>query len=666
MENEEILLEKLQTLTQKEVSLSSLCSTLELEEYELLGLVRKLKEDGINILTKKHDDDIYLYNLGEKENNKENETTFKTDSNREFKFVAISDTRIGSKSQQLSILNDIYQKANELGYDTVIHCGNITEGLYPVNHEYADSTFLDDSQIQVDYITKNYPKVGNIKTYFITGTKDQKHSKKNNINIGRRINNARSDLVYLGQNYCDINIDNAKMKVLNSILAKTYTVSYRIQQQIDSFRSEDKPDILLLGGLLQMEKLTHRGVAGLSIPSVCATTEEMNDKRHANTIGAWYITVKTDEKGKLESIKALDSVYYVSDKDDYKNKKYTSNIKTTTPRKDNIINKTDIEFIDKIYKYMKNGMPIEVFMEKFHCNRSELMGILELCHMYDKDISIAIKEGIEIFDKPLSKSVTKTTKLSLDDLVHTQLCVVSDTHFGNIHQQLHFLNEIYEEAYKRGITTVIHCGDLVDGNYTNRPEQPRQQFLHGFDEQIGYVVDMYPKVKGITTNFILGSHDETHYKNDQATAGFWIPKCRKDMIYLGQDTADLMINKIKITADHPGGGSSSSVSYQLQKRIELLESGNKPKILLAGHYHKSYAFVYRNVRGILVGSCCDVTQFQHKKGLSNAVGAYFLDIYSDKNGNIIYFEPEEVLCKKENIWDEAGKDKKKVKQLIIK
>ena len=455
------------------------------------------------------------------------------------------------------------------------------------------------------------------------------------------------------------------MQVLNSILAKTYTVSYRIQQQIDSFRSEDKPDILLLGGLLQMEKLTHRGVAGLSIPSVCATTDEMNEKRHANTIGAWYITVKTDQKGNLESINALDSVYYVTDKDEYKSKKFNTNTKTNN-KSNNVINKTDIEFINKIYKYMKNDMPVETFMEKFHCNRAELMGILELCRIYDKDIDIVIKNGNEVFNKPLSKIITKVAKNSPDDLIHTQLCVVSDTHFGNIHQQLHFLNEIYEEAHKRGISTVLHCGDLVDGNYTNRPEQPRQQFLHGFDEQIGYVVDMYPKVNGITTNFILGSHDETHYKNDQATAGFWIPKCRDDMIYLGQDTADLNINKIKITMDHPGGGSSNSVSYQLQKRIELLESGNKPKILLAGHYHKSYSFVYRNVRGILVGSCCDVTQFQHKKGLSNAVGAYFLDIYSDKNGNIIYFEPEEILCKKENIWDEAGKDSRKVKQLIIK
>ena len=387
MENSNIL-ERIQELTKKEISLSTLCIALDLEEYEVLGLINQLRNEGINILTKKHDDDIYLLNLGEKETKKKNEISFKTDDENTFKFVAISDTRIGSKSQQLSILHDIYQKAQDLGYTTIIHCGNITEGLYPTNHEYSDSTFLDDSQIQVDYITQNYPRYDGIKTYFVTGTKDQRHLKINNVNIGRRINNQRDDLIYIGQNSCIINIDNAKMQVLSSILAKTYTVSYRIQQQIDSFRSEDKPDILLLGGLLQMEKLTHRGVSAISVPSVCATTDEMKEKRHANTIGAWYITVKTDKKGNLLSVNAMDSVYYTTDKDDYKNKKFTS-----TTSKSNPNSKTDIEFINKVYKYMKNGMPVETFMNKFHCNRNELMGILELCKMYGKDVKIAIKKG---------------------------------------------------------------------------------------------------------------------------------------------------------------------------------------------------------------------------------------------------------------------------------
>lgn len=213
---------------------------------------------------------------------------------------------------------------------------------------------------------------------------------------------------------------------------------------------------------------------------------------------------------------------------------------------------------------------------------------------------------------------------------------------------------------------MLHCGDIVDGNYPNRPEQPRQQFLHNFDEQASYVVDMYPKVKDITTYYILGSHDETHYKNGGTTVNEWVSRCRNDMIYLGQDTAVTNTNGIKFVMDHPDGGSSQSLSYKPQKRIEILESGHKPKVLLIGHYHKSYFFVYRNVRCIEVPSLCSKTQFQQKQGLSNIVGGYFLDIYSDSKGNIVYFEPEEILFEQKNFWDECGKDSKKVKKLVIK
>ena len=327
---------------------------------------------------------------------------------------------------------------------------------------------------------------------------------------------------------------------------------------------------------------------------------------------------------------------------------------------------TDYEYIIKIYKYIKNNMSVETFMNKFHINYNELNGLLELCHIYGKYVDIIKEEDTLIFKKNPPKTInTNKVDLSSNKLIHTELCIVSDTHFGNIHQQLHLLNEIYKEAYCRGITTIYHCGDMVDGNYPNRPEQPRQQFLHGFDEQAAYVVDMYPEIEGITTKYILGSHDETHYKNGQSTISEWVSRCRHDMVFLGQDAACVHENGIKIVLDHPGGGSASSLSYKPQKRIEILESGTKPKILLIGHYHKSYSFVYRNVRGILVPALCDKTQFQKKQGLLNMVGGYFLNIYSDYKGNIQYFEAEEILFDHKDMWDEAGKDYKRVKKLTI-
>ena len=326
----------------------------------------------------------------------------------------------------------------------------------------------------------------------------------------------------------------------------------------------------------------------------------------------------------------------------------------------------DTKSVDKLYRYVKNDMNVENFMEKFNMTFDEVKGFIELCKLYGKDVDIISLNGSYVFKKASTRS-NSISKLSIDSpkLYHNEICVVSDTHFGNIHQQLHLLNEIYLEAYNRGIKTVLHIGDVVDGNYLNRPESPRQQFLHGFDEQVGYVVDMYPKIDGMDTYYILGSHDETHYKNGQATVDKWLSRCRSDLKFLGQDTGEFDLNKVKIVLDHPGGGSAQALSYKPQKRIEIMEAKYKPKILLIGHYHKSYAFNYRNVQCIEVPCLCDKTQFQQKQGLSNAVGAYFLNIYSDKNGNIQYFEPEEILFGKKDMWDEADKDKNKVKQLII-
>ena len=306
---------------EKEKSMAMICAEMEMNPFEVLGLVNYIRENNINIAIKNAFDDIFMVNMGDVEFHEKNTYNFITDESNEFKFIAIADTRLGSKSQQLSILNDIYQKGYEMGYNNVILCGNISSGLYSLTDIYAETNFVDDTQSQIDYIVKNYPRVEGIKTYFVTGKVDDKHLKQTKINIGKRISEAREDMIYLGENSCDVVIDKTVMQIFNCKLGKTYTVSYRTQQQVDSYRSEDKPDILLYGGLLQMEKYTYRNVKIISVPSVCATTKEMNDKRYSNTIGAWYITIRTNSKGKLESINTICSPYYVTIKEDYLNAK---------------------------------------------------------------------------------------------------------------------------------------------------------------------------------------------------------------------------------------------------------------------------------------------------------------------------------------------------------
>ena len=307
---------------EKEKSLTAACVEMDMKPYDVLGLVYYIRSKGVNIAMKNTTDDIFMVNMGDCAFVEKNSYSFSTNEFDEFKFIVIADTRLGSTSQQLSILNDIYLKGHLMGYDNVILCGNISAGLYKLTNVYAETNFINDTYGQIDYIVNHYPEVEGMKTYFITGKIDDKHlSSKSKINIGKRIAEQRKDMIYLGENSCDVVIDDTVMRLFSTKLNKTYTVSYRTQQQAMAFRSEDKPDIMLYGGLLQSDKFTYRGIKILSIPSVCATTKEMSEKRYSNTIGAWYVTVKTDKRGKLESVKALSSLYYKTNKDDYLNAK---------------------------------------------------------------------------------------------------------------------------------------------------------------------------------------------------------------------------------------------------------------------------------------------------------------------------------------------------------
>ena len=318
--NDEVV-KKFLDFIEKEKSLTASCQEMDMNPYEILGLVNYIKSKGINVAMKKTNDDIYMVNMGDYEFIEKNIYKFETNEFDEFKFIVIADTRLGSKSQQLSILNDIYLKGHQMGYDDVILCGNISAGLYPLTNVYAETNFINDTYGQIDYIVNHFPKVDGMKTYFITGKLDDKHLTKEKINIGKRIADLRDDMIYLGENSCDLIIDDTVMRLFSSKLSKTYTVSYRTQQQAVAFRSEDKPDIMLYGGLLQSEQFTYRGIKILSVPSVCATTKEMLEKRYSNTIGAWYVKVKTNSKGKLDKINAFSSLYYQTNKDDYLNAK---------------------------------------------------------------------------------------------------------------------------------------------------------------------------------------------------------------------------------------------------------------------------------------------------------------------------------------------------------
>lgn len=218
--------------------------------------------------------------------------------------------------------------------------------------------------------------------------------------------------------------------------------------------------------------------------------------------------------------------------------------------------------------------------------------------------------------------------------------VVSDTHMCSKYEQHTYLELAYDDFLREGITRVYHVGDLSEGWYQNRPGHIFELHKIGFDQQKDYIVKEYPSREGVETEIIGGNHDVTHIKNGGADIVAAVCKERSDMHYLGQSDAKVWLtDKIDMDLKHPDGGSSYAYSYRPQKIVESLPGGDKPRIILIGHYHKNFFMFYRGVFIICVPSFIRQTPFMKGLALVSDVGYVIIEIKANENGDIIELTP---------------------------
>lgn len=217
--------------------------------------------------------------------------------------------------------------------------------------------------------------------------------------------------------------------------------------------------------------------------------------------------------------------------------------------------------------------------------------------------------------------------------------VVSDTHLGSRYQQLTHLHTFYSLCKKRGIDTVFHAGDLVDGFGVYRGQE-FEIFVHGADAQTEYAASNYPKLKGVKTILLSGNHDQSFMK----TAGYNVAKAvaqaREDITYVGDDLAFVNIDNIRVALMHGRAGMSYAKSYRLQKIMETMPGGpDKPHFLFLGHYHNSNILSgYRNMEGILMPCFQSQTPFEAALALSPTVAGLIVEVQVDGKGlsRIVY------------------------------
>lgn len=230
---------------------------------------------------------------------------------------------------------------------------------------------------------------------------------------------------------------------------------------------------------------------------------------------------------------------------------------------------------------------------------------------------------------------------------HYKFGVTGDNHLGSNHERLDVLNALYDLYESEGVDTVYNTGNWIEGEARFNRHDIR---VFGMGSQVDYFVENYPQRKGITTYFVAGDdHEGWLQQREQIIIGEFAEDRarragREDLKYIGYVEADIELKApggsrwMKVM--HPGGGSAYALSYAAQKLVESFQGGEKPAVLLYGHYHKFDYNYAREVHAVGTGCTVDQSIFMRKNKIQAHVGGVLIDFNQAPDGTINRFRVE--------------------------
>ena len=284
---------KIKYLISKKKSFKEVCELLKLKDYEVIGLVELMKQDG----------ELIDYIDGEliklKQPRQSNDVYEIPSKLEKLKLLLISDTHLASKYDRLDILRYLYQKAEDKGINYVLHSGDLTDGLKRQEQIYDLREISYTGQR--DYVIDKYPK-SDIPTYFIAGNHDLWWIRQCGADICRDIANQREDLHYLGSDCADLKIGKLKVRLYHGKGGGAYAKSYKIQKYLDAIPTEEKPHILQTGHVHQAFYYKQDKTHCFQTSCLQDLTPFERSMGFNNDKSCWWVDVEFDDKGNVYSV----------------------------------------------------------------------------------------------------------------------------------------------------------------------------------------------------------------------------------------------------------------------------------------------------------------------------------------------------------------------------
>lgn len=226
----------------------------------------------------------------------------------------ISDTHLGSKYQQLTLLKTAYEILKAETVDFVIHHGDAVDGINMYRGQ-THEIFLQGADDQGEYMVRNYPHSDEFKTYIITGSHDLSFKKAAGYNVIEAVCKERNDLVYKGDiGAHTFKIKNLAFDILHPSGGVPYAKSYRIQKIIEGALGDiisrirltkdvtTIPHFVSMGHLHIMCYTPHIGIKGFMVPCFQSQTPYLKAKGLMPEVGFLILNVECDDEWNINKI----------------------------------------------------------------------------------------------------------------------------------------------------------------------------------------------------------------------------------------------------------------------------------------------------------------------------------------------------------------------------
>lgn len=166
-----------------------------------------------------------------------------------------------------------------------------------------------------------------------------------------------------------------------------------------------------------------------------------------------------------------------------------------------------------------------------------------------------------------------------------RVIVSSDTHLGNVKQNIEALNGEYDYAAKNDIHVILGCGDMLDGFFS---PNHKTSIYNSYDEQFKKALKTYPFDPYIINYNVLGNHDKDYLNNNYVDIRKAILNKRYDIFPISYKNAIIKIKNDEIKLFHP----NDACGYKLDNNIVFRGHSHIGKFVDSENSNQKGTYVY--------------------------------------------------------------------------